>query len=115
MLVLAQTEVEEGGVQVKNPLSRGGGNNSFRQAGFRGPPKNLKISGSGRFLNKRIIRIRTHQLILTIVLMTRATGVEEVSTGHAPVERKWWNNTKHTRPLFIQRRQMIWNTGIGIP
>ena len=56
------------------------------------------------------------RLILPTVLMTRAANVEEVLIGHALAmhQRKWCNNTKHTRPLFIQWRKMIWKTGIVI-
>ena len=69
--------------------------------------QNLKITISGLTLSMRTTKI--HRQILPTILMTRATDVEEVGIGHALAvhQRKWWNDTKHIRPLSIQRRQMI--------
>ena len=83
MLVLAQTEVEEGGVQVKNPLSRGGGNNSSRGGSFRGPPPKFKNHQKWFAPQQKNNQNKIHQLILPTVLMTHATNVEEVGIGHA--------------------------------
>ena len=80
------------------------------------PHRNSKITRSGLPLSTRAATI--HRLTLPIVLMTHPTDVEEVGIGHALAvhQRKWWSNTKDTRPLFIQQRQrqMIWKAGIGI-
>lgn len=92
MPVVAQIEAEEGGMIDITPPD---------EVVLKVPLQNSKITKSGLPLNIRTTRI--HQLNITTVLMTSAIDVEEVGIGHALVvhQRKWRNNTKHTRPLFI--------------
>ena len=103
MPILAQTNVEEGGVEDINPLVEVEEITPLGEVVFEVLPQNSKITRSGLLLSKRTIKIRIHQLILPIVQMTRVTAVKEMGIGHALAvhQWKWWNNIKHTTPLFI--------------
>ena len=116
MLALAQTRAEVGIMEDINPPVEVAEITPPGEVVLKVPHQNSKITRSGLPLSTRTTKI--HRLTLPTVLMTRATDVEEVGIGHALAlhQRKWWNNTKHTGPLFIQQRQrqMIWKAGIGI-
>ena len=113
MPVLAQTKAEVGGMEDINPSAEVEEITPSGEVALKVLLQNSKITRSCLPLNIRITRI--HRLILPTVLMTRATDVEEVGIGHALAvhQRKKWNNSKHTWPLFIKQKQMIWKVGIG--
>eukprot|EP00268_Persea_americana_P062662 TRINITY_DN8051_c1_g1_i1.p1 TRINITY_DN8051_c1_g1~~TRINITY_DN8051_c1_g1_i1.p1 ORF type:complete len:117 (+),score=16.41 TRINITY_DN8051_c1_g1_i1:438-788(+) len=116
MSALAQTTPEVGKMEDINPPAEVAEITPPGEVVFKVLHQNSKITKSGLPLGTRTTKI--HRLTLSTVLMTRATDVEEVVIGHALAvyQRKWWNNTKHIKPLFIQQRQrqMIWKAGIGI-